>query len=117
MFGRPSQRSSAVLLGSGSLLLLLGGCTWMSHSQHLTNPTDTTIPTWSQIGKGVVQIFEVNKRSQERWIVVDAKATATRYFLGLAIGATAALFIGLAMGCFARVEAFLQPPLALLAQV
>jgi len=114
---RPIQRSTAILLGIASLLLLLGSYTWMSHHQHLTNPDDTTIPTWSQIGKGVVQIFEVNKRSQERWIVVDAKATATRYFLGLAIGASAALFIGLAMGCFARVEAFLQPPLALLAQV
>ena len=117
MIRRPIKRQSAILLGIVSIALLLGGYTWMSHRQHLTNPDDTTIPTWSQVGKGVVQIFEVNKRSQERWIIVDVKATATRYFLGLGIGATAALFIGLAMGCFARVEAFLQPPLALLAQV
>ena len=117
MIRRPIKRQSAILLGIVSIALLLGSYTWMSHRQHLKNPDDTTIPTWSQIGKGVVQMFEVNKRSQERWIVVDAKATATRYFLGLGIGATAALFIGLGMGCFARIEAFLQPPLALLAQV
>ena len=117
MIRRPIQRSTAILLGIASLLLLLASYTWMSHRQHLTNPDDTTIPSWSQIGKGVTQIFEVNKRSKERWIVVDVKATATRYFLGLGLGASAALFIGLAMGCFARVEAFLQPPLALLAQV
>nr|AUN37490.1 urea carboxylase-related ABC transporter permease protein [uncultured bacterium] len=117
MIRRPIQRSTAILLGIASLLLLLGSYTWLSYRQHRSNPDDTTIPTWSQIGHGVVQVFEVNKRSQERWVVVDLKATATRYFLGLAAGATAALFIGLAMGCFARVEAFLQPPLSLLAQV
>jgi NitT/TauT family transport system permease protein len=89
----------------------------MAHRQHRKNPDDTTIPTWTQIGKGVAQIFEVNKRSGERWIVVDTKATAKRYFLGLGLGAGCALLIGLAMGCFSQVEAFLQPPLSLLAQI
>lgn len=117
MIRRPIKRSTTILLGIASLLLLLGSYTWISHRQHLNNPDDTTIPTWSQIGKGTLQMFEVNKRSQERWIVVDVKATATRYFLGLALGATSALFLGLGMGCFARIEAFLQPPLAFLAQV
>jgi len=117
MIRRPIKRSTAIILGIISLALLLGSYSWMSHRQHQKNPDDTTIPSWSQVGKGVAQIFEVNKRSGERWLVVDAKATGTRYFLGLGIGAACALIIGMAMGCFTPVEAFLQPPLSLLAQV
>jgi len=117
MIRRPIKRSSATILGVLSVLLLLGSYTWMSHRQHEKNPDDTTIPTWSQLGKGVAQMVEVNKRSGERWIVVDAKASATRYFLGLGIGAACAVIIGMAMGCFAQVKAFLQPPLSLLAQI
>jgi NitT/TauT family transport system permease protein len=117
MIRRPIKRSTTIILGFVSLVVLLGGYTWISHRQHQKNPDDTTMPTWSQLGKGVAQLLEVNKRSGERWIVVDAKATATRYFVGLALGASAAVLIGLAMGCFTPVEAILQPPLSLLAQV
>jgi NitT/TauT family transport system permease protein len=117
MIRRPIKRSTAIVLGILSLLLLLGSYTWVSHRQHQKNPDDSTIPTWSQIGKGVVQIVGINKRSGERWLVVDAKATGTRYFLGLALGAVTAVIIGMAMGCFTPVEAFLQPPLSFLAQI
>ncbi|MCI0536378.1 MAG: ABC transporter permease subunit [Verrucomicrobiales bacterium] len=117
MIRRPIQHSTAIWLGLVSLLVLLGAYTWLSHRQHQTNPDDTTMPTWSQLGKGVAQMFEVNKRSGERWVVVDAQATATRFFLGMALGAGAAVVIGLLMGCFAPIEAFFQPPLSLLAQV
>ncbi len=117
MIRRPIKRPTAIILGVASLLLLLGTYTWLSHRQHQTNPDDTTIPTWSQLGKGVVQACEINKRSGERWLVVDAKATGLRYFLGLGLGAVSALLMGMAMGCFTPVEAFLRPPLSLLAQV
>ncbi len=117
MIRRPIKRSTTLILGIVSLVALLGAYTWVSHRQHQANPDDTTMPTWTQLGKGVTQAVEVNKRSGERWLVVDLKATGTRYFLGLALGASAAVLIGLAMGCFTPVEAILQPPLALLAQV
>jgi len=117
MIRRPIKRSTAIILGLASILLLVGGYTWLSHRQHQKNPDDTTIPTWSQIGKGITQVVQVNKRSGERWLVVDAKATATRYFMGLALGATAAVLIGMAMGCLTPVEAFVHPPLSLLAQI
>src|SRR5688572_24826719 len=116
MIRRPIQRSTALWLGFISLLVFLGAYTWLSHRQHRENPDDTTIPTWSQIKQGVVQMCEV-KRSGERWIIADSKATAGRFFLGLAIGVGAALVLGMLMGCFAPIEAFFQPPLSLLAQV
>jgi NitT/TauT family transport system permease protein len=117
MIRRPIKRSTTIILGVVSIVLLLASYTWMSHRQHRKNPDDTTIPTWSQLKKGVAQMFEVNKRSGERWVVVDSKATAKRYFIGLGIGAGCALLTGLAMGCFSQVEAFLHPPLSLLAQI
>lgn len=117
MIRRPIQPATRLVLGLLSLALLLGGYTLLSHCQHQKNPEDTTIPSWTQMKQGVAQSLEAQKRTGERWIVLDAKASATRYFLGMAIGASAALLLGLAMGCFTPVEAFLQPPLALLAQV
>ena len=72
MIRGPIERSTAIILGIVSLLVLLGAYTWVSHRQHQKNPDDTTMPTWSQLGKGVAQLFEVNKRSGERWIVVCA---------------------------------------------
>jgi NitT/TauT family transport system permease protein len=110
-------KKKTLVLGMLSVLVLLAGYTYLSRRQHLTNPDDTTIPTWSQLKKGVVTAFEMNPRSQERWVVVDAKATATRLFLGLFFGIVGAIVLGLAMGCVRSVEAFFTPPLSLLAKV
>ena len=117
MIRRPIQRSTAIVLGIISLLVFLGGYTWLSYRQHEKNPDDTTMPTWSQLKHGVVQMCEVNKRSGERWVVSDAKASAVRFFSGLALGCGAAVVLGLLMGCFTPIEAFFQPPLSLLAQI
>lgn len=117
MIRRPIQRKTAIFLSIISFAVLLGAYTWVSLRQHQKNPDDTTMPTWSQMGHGVVQIFSVNKRSGERWIAVDTKATSARFFAGLGLGVGAALLIGMAMGCFTQVEACLQPPLAFVAQV
>jgi NitT/TauT family transport system permease protein len=117
MIRRPIKRTSALALGVISLLLLLGAYTFLAHRQYRNNPDDTTIPRWSQLHKGFVSTVVVNPRSGDRWLVVDALASGQRLFLGLASGTVAALFLGLAMGCFSPIEAFLQPPISLLAKV
>jgi ABC-type nitrate/sulfonate/bicarbonate transport system permease component len=117
MIRRPIHPRARLLLGILSLVLLVLGYSWLSHRQHRRNPDDTTIPSWSQLRKGVVQMTEVQKRSGERWIVQDVKASATRFFLGLALGGAAAVVLGLSMGCFTPVEAFCLPVLSLFAQV
>ena len=71
MIRRPIQPATAIALGIVSLALLLGGYTWLAHRQHVQNPDDTTIPTWSQLKGGVVTAIKVDKRSGERWIVED----------------------------------------------
>jgi NitT/TauT family transport system permease protein len=47
----------------------------------------------------------------------DAWGTFSRHFLGMTIAAVVSLALGLAMGCFSPIEAFLVPPLSFLAKV
>lgn len=117
MIRRPIKHSTSIILGIASVLLLLLGYTWLSHRQHLDNPDDTTIPTWSQIKHGVGKAVQVDKRDGVRWIVADAKATGTRFFLGLIAGVAGAVLVGMMMGCFTPIEAFCYPPLSLLAKI
>lgn len=106
-----------ILLGILSILLLLAGYTWLSHAQHVKNPTDTTIPGWSQLWEGVVTMCSVDERSGERWLVVDAKATATRLFVGLGISVLGAVLIGLYMGAFGVLDGLLVVPLSFFAKI
>lgn len=106
-----------IALGIAAIFVLIGAYTYISHRQHVINPEDKTIPNWSQLKEGLAKIVEVNRRSEERWLVVDAQATGKRLFLGLGCGVVSALFLGMLMGCLAPVEAFFYPPLALLAKL
>lgn len=100
-----------------SVVVLLLGYTWLSHRQQVANPKDTTIPSWTQLKDGVTRAVTPNHRSGERWIVVDSKATGYRLFLGLFWGITGSLVLGILMGCFPKIEAFLYPPLSVFAKV
>ena len=50
-------------------------------------------------------------------LVADATATGTHLFLGLGLSVIGSMFLGVMMGCFRRVEAFLLPPMAFLAKI
>jgi len=114
---RPISRQYATVLSLLAIGLLVVGYTWLSHRQHQRNPDDTTIPSWKQLAGGVQQAVEVNKRSGERWLVQDLKASGFRLACGLVSGIAAAVALGMFMGCYSPAEAFFHPPLALLAQI
>ena len=116
MIRRPISRSWALMLGVLSVLILLAGYTFVSHRQHQINPEDTTIPNWSQLSEGVKKFTQINRKG-ERWIVEDSIATGRRFFYGIGLGLVCGFLTGVLMGCFSPVEAFLQPPIALLAKV
>lgn len=117
MLRQPIKTRWTVFLGLLSVLVMLAAYTSISYWQHQKNPEDTTIPTWKQLGKGIKKMLEVNPRAGERWLLVDAGATAARLFLGLFFGIMGAIILGLLMGCFAPIEAFLVPPMSLLAKI
>lgn len=123
MIRQPISRQAHVVLGVVSFVVLLLAYTWLSHRQHQRNPRDRTIPNWSQLGEGVLRVLNFDEPDSRlsdfftSWLWIDAKATFTRHFSGLAIGVLSSIVIGLAMGCFAPLEALLLPPLSCLAKV
>jgi NitT/TauT family transport system permease protein len=118
MIRQPISRQAHIALGVVSVVVLLLGYTWLSHRQHQKNPTDTTIPNWTQLAHGVTRILKPQDRYDgASWLWTDAKATFTRHFTGLAVGVAASIVIGLAMGCFSPIEALLLPPLSWLAKI
>ena len=116
MIRQPIKKKWSTLLGVASVVAMLGLYTWMAHRQHVENPDDTSIPTWSQLKDGVAQAVKAQP-ANDRWIVADAKATFVRLMLGLSFGVLGALILGLLMGCLMQVEAFFIPPLTLLALI
>ncbi len=117
MIRRPIQPATEWALGLVSVALILLAYTWLAHRQKQVNPTDTTIPTWSQLGEGVKQLSLPNPRSGERWLVEDLRASGARLGLGLAAGVFGGIALGMLMGCLRPAEAFFHPPLAFLSQV
>jgi len=95
---------------------MLAAYTALSYLQHVRNPEDTTMPTWSQMADGMMKVTTPD-RGGNRWIVVDAWATAYRLVAGLAVGIFFAVVLGVLMGCFATIEAIFIPPLSLLAKI
>ena len=76
MIRRPTSQPVAVLLGVLSVALMLLGYTWLSHRQHVQNPDDTTIPSWSQLAKGVQMAVEVKESGVAR--VLEPMSSADR---------------------------------------
>ena len=117
MIRKPIKKKWSTALGVLSVLFLFIGYTYLSYRQHMINPNDTTIPSWKQLFRGVKKAVARDENTRERWIVEDAKATFLRLFLGLFFGVAGAMILGVLMGCVKAVEAFLVPPLSLLAKI
>ncbi len=117
MIRRPIKPGTRITLAIVSVLVLCGIYTLLSVRQHHKNPNDTTIPTWSQIGEGIKKSVTPQPGSGEIILWEDGVATYVRLFEGLFIAVGAALVFGIAMGCYAPVEAVLQTPLSIAAKI
>jgi NitT/TauT family transport system permease protein len=111
------SKKSWAALGTLSLVAMLAVYSLLAWHQHRINASDTTIPTWSQLARGVTQMFAASELSGERWVMLDARVTALRLALGMSLGVSGAVALGILMGCFRAVEAIFSPPLTLLAKV
>lgn len=94
------SKRDALILRILSLVILISIYLFLSYRQHVINPDDSTMPTISQLGKGLQDIFKADEFTEERWIVVDAKATLSRFFLGLAVTVVLSIGWGILTGCF-----------------
>jgi NitT/TauT family transport system permease protein len=114
---QPIGRNWTIALVAASIATLVLLYTIMSMVQHARNPRDTTIPSWRQLGAGVVKVVRLDEHTEERWIVEDSWATISRLFTGLFFGIVGAVVLGILMGCHKGVESFFAPPLSFLAKV
>ncbi len=117
MIRKPVRKVWSWTLCIFSVVCLIGSYTVLSDIQHRKNADDTTIPTWTQLKDGLCKVFEKNKLTGASWITTDLKASAERFFLGLAIGVAGALIFGMLMGCFSVFESFFILPLTILALI
>jgi len=82
--------------------------------------TDKTIPSWSMlIRDGLVRACtpQGSFKRKEIWIIQDFKATGARLSAALFVGVLTSILVGLLMGCYDPVEAFLLPPFAFFSKV
>lgn len=132
----PITERSRVLFGIIGAIVLCIGYEVLSYRQHLSNPTDTTIPSFYQLLDGLRQItqfhsdndlaraFGLDVKEESLWSKIgsthiwkDAFATYGRLFEGLFLGCVLSVIIGLLMGCYEWLAALLLPSLAFLAKI
>ena len=114
---RPIPPLWSVSLSVAAVGLLLVGYTLLSARQRRINPSDTTIPGWSQMADGLRRATTPQGLGHEVWLWDDATATAGRLAGGMGTGMALGVALGLLMGCYAWAEAVLLPPIAFLAKV
>ncbi|MFN3190409.1 MAG: ABC transporter permease subunit [Aureliella sp.] len=88
--------------------------------QEFPEKEDKTVPSWSMLWEdGFLRACTPQGAfaRKEVWIVEDFKATGLRLVSALVLGILASVVVGLAMGCFDPVEAFLMPPFTFFSKV
>jgi len=131
-----SKRARIICFITGAIVFC-GAYELLSYRQHQRNPNDTTIPSFSQLVNGIGMMttpdtktndlraaFNVDKSEEswfdqfsKTWLFQDLTTTYSRLFLGLLWGCMISLVVGILMGCYEWLEAFLLPPLSLLSYI
>ncbi|MEZ6087318.1 MAG: ABC transporter permease subunit [Pirellulaceae bacterium] len=92
---------------------------WVTLSKS-PDAVDRTVPTWSVLyHEGWVRATseQGSFKRKEVWLINDFAATAKRLVVGLIVGILCSVVIGLLMGCFDTIDAFMLPPFTLLAKI
>lgn len=109
-----------IALAIGGVFVLLAMYEWLSVRQTAINPKQTTIPSYSKLAEGVQRVFQKQGTSENPkppmfW--ADVGATLWRLTVGLGIGVTASILIGVLMGCYRWIEAPLSPIIMFMSKV
>ncbi len=116
MIGSPLSRRATVLITLASLVLIVIAYFALSEWKHAVNPTDKTIPNLAQLHDGWMQLWK-DRMGEGRWFLIDLRASGLRLACGLAIGVSAAFFLGLFTGCYQAGYAAFLPVLAPLSSI
>lgn len=109
MIRHPIRPAIRYILASTSVVLVCLGYIGLSARQKAQNPHDTTVPNVTQLREGIVKAITPQPRSGDVWLTNDARATLTRFAIGISLSVVVSLILGTLMGCWAPAEAFFEP--------
>jgi NitT/TauT family transport system permease protein len=116
MIRKPISNRTSLACALGAIAVVILGYAYLSHKQKLFNPNDTTVPDLSQLISGLKFIITPTPNG-DILLLNDLKATYYRHFIGVALGVTISLIVGVCMGCWPAVEAVFRIPIAFLAKI
>jgi NitT/TauT family transport system permease protein len=99
-----------------SVALIVCFYSYLSQRQHAINPTDKTIPTFTQL-YDAWKILLSPDSSKKIWLLEDFYYSGMRFVSGLSLGVFAGFLIGILMGVYPIVEAFFRWPIKILGSV
>lgn len=116
MIRKPISKKLSIACALGTITIICLFYGWLSYKQKLFNPNDTTIPGLHQFIDGI-KFVVTPMPNGEILLWQDLKATYFRHFLGVTLGVTLSLIVGILMGCWPIVESAFRMPLAFLAKI
>ena len=120
MIRKPIGTGTRLILGIASFFALVGLYTLISNRGYERNPDQKTIPGWTHSDRSIVKGFQKITAADDdepSWLEQDAGISIKRFALGMLLGSSLAFIVGIAMGCYTPVEAFLRPPISFLASI
>ncbi len=133
MLQDPISRTRRYTLGALSIILLLLSYSWLSHTKHVENPDDRTIPSFAQLRDGIREITtvpepevnllaaalgeDIEAEPQSSMLARDLKATGLRFFYGYGLSVICGVILGTLMGSFLSLEALTILPLRLASRI
>ena len=114
----------SLILSLIPFIIVIGLYVFVSYNRHQANPDDKIVPTVSQITNAVLKAAtpDWTTKNHEIMLLKDTLASLKRFALGLLMGASFAISVGIVLGSFPVMEAIFHrfilyftkiPPLAL----
>jgi NitT/TauT family transport system permease protein len=119
MLRRPISWRWHVFLGVVSFATLAFFYTLWYRQRQIDDPEDRVLPSWERMYKEGVLSALSERDPKDKGLILwkDLGATFSRLANGMALSIAIALPLGVLMGCYAPIEAFVLPPLAFLAKI
>jgi len=120
MIRRPIPQWLIIVLGTLGVASMFAVYSGLSYRQSTINERQKVIPGWGTFADGVSRMVAAqgsDESPKPSMLVTDLRATYWRLFLGMALGVTLSVVVGIAMGSYRWIAAPLEPIISFLAKI
>ncbi|MEC8556958.1 MAG: ABC transporter permease subunit [Planctomycetota bacterium] len=120
MIRQPIPTWLFLTLAASGLILAIFAYGGLSARLTEENPSQSVLPGVKGFLEGVEKVTKARgseSRPKPSWISRDIRTTYWRLFSGLVLGAFVSILVGIAMGAYTAVEAFLSPVITFMAKI